>query len=325
MEILLDIVFVLIGFILLLKGGDYLVEGAVSIARIAKLSPMVIGITVVGFGTSSPELLVSIESALKDISGIAVGNVVGSNIANIGMILGVVALICRIPVDKTTLHKDLPFMTLAVLLLAIAGASGSLTRWEGLTGFALLVLYVVYKVRDSRHHPDRNAEASLAEFRQRTTLGSIVLIVVSCFALYFGANLLINGASSIAKAMGEALGASKETMDRIVGLTVIAVGTSLPEFFASVIAARKGQTDLAIGNIIGSVTFNIFSVLCIASAIAPIHNTGAGFYVDYAVMVALSVLLWLFCHKHHALVHWEGVVLFASYLAYVAYLFTLNR
>ncbi len=322
-NILLDIAFVLVGFYLLLKGGDYLTEGAVSIARIARLSPMVIGITVVGFGTSSPELLVSIESAWEGITGITVGNVVGSNIANIGMILGVVALICAIPVKKKALFVDLPFMMVAVALLTAVGASGDILRWEGMAGFTLLIVYVVLIVRDSRHHPDKDAEASLSEFRQHTTLVAILIIVASCFALWFGARLLIDGASSVAMKAGEALGASKEEMERILGLTVVAVGTSLPEFFASVMAARKGQTDMAIGNIIGSVTFNILSVLCIASSISPIHNTADGFKVDYATMVGLSLLLWMFCRWHHALVKWEGAVLLASYVAYLTYTFTL--
>ncbi len=320
---MLDIVFVLVGFYLLLKGGDYLTEGAVSIARIARLSPMVIGITVVGFGTSSPELLVSIESAWDGISGIAVGNVVGSNIANIGMILGVVALICAIPVNNKALHVDLPFMMVAVALLAAVGASGDILRWEGMAGFALLVMYVVLIIRDSRHHPDKDAEASLSEFRQYTTFMAILIIVASCLALWFGARLLIDGASNIAMKAGEALGMPQVEMERIVGLTVVAIGTSLPEFFASVMAARKGQTDMAIGNIIGSVTFNILSVLCIASSISPIHNTADGFGVDYAVMVGLSLLLWMFCRLHRALVKWEGAVLLAAYLAYLAYTFYL--
>ncbi len=318
---LLDILFVLIGFWLLLKGGDYLVEGAVSIARIARLSPMVIGILVVGFGTSSPELLVSIEAAWQHSSGIAIGNVVGSNIANIGMILGIVALICRIPVKKESMHVDLPFMMLAVVLLALAGCFGTIHRWEGVLGFLLLVAYVMWKVRDSRHHPDAEAAASLSAFRQFKLAGALVVIVVSCVALWGGARLLIDGAKEIAMTLGTCLGASPTEMERVIGLTIVAVGTSLPEFFASVSAARKGQTDMALGNIIGSVTFNILSVVCIASAISPIHNSADGFLVDYTVMVVISFILYWFSHLHHALVRWEGAILLAIYLLYLGYTF----
>ncbi len=323
-HILLYIVYVLVGFCLLLKGGDYLTEGAVSIARIAKLSPMVIGITIVGFGTSSPELLVSIDSALKGISGIAVGNVVGSNIVNICAILGVVSLIYSIPVKSISLRQDLPFMIVAVFLLAVVGLSGNILRWEGFLGFMMLVGYVLFIIRQSRHHPDKDAEASLAAFRQLRLFPAILLIIVSCIALWFGADLLINGASEIARVVGSRLGVEASEMERIIGLTVVAFGTSLPEFFASVMAARKGQADLAFGNIIGSITFNILSVLCIASMICPIHNTNAGgFWVDYVVMVLMSIVLYCFCRLHHALVKWEGVVLVLLYLAYLGYTFIL--
>ncbi len=323
-HIIIDVVYILVGFYLLLKGGDYLTEGAVSIARIAKLSPMVIGITIVGFGTSSPELLVSIDSALKHISGIAVGNVVGSNIVNICAILGVVALICRIPVKSISLRQDLPFMIVAVFLLAVVGLSGAILRWEGFLGFMLLVGYVLFIVRQSRHHPDEDAEASLATFRQFRLFPAILLIIASCVALWFGADLLIDGSSEVARVVGRSFGVDSAEMERIIGLTVVAFGTSLPEFFASIMAARKGQTDMALGNIIGSITFNILSVLCIASMICPIRNTNTGgFWFDYVVMVSMSVVLWVFCYKHRALVKWEGVVLVLLYLAYLGYTFTL--
>ncbi len=320
---LLDIVLVLIGFFLLLKGGGYLVEGAVSVARAAKLSPMVIGITIVGFGTSSPELLVSVAAALKHSPGIAIGNVVGSNIANIGMILGVVALICRIPVKKSSLHIDLPFMLLSVSLLAIAGSMGTIHRWEGFLAVLLLAGYCMWQVRNSRHHPDPSAEDSLSEFPQHRTWVALLLIVGSCLALSYGADLLIEGASGLAMGIGQAVGVPHFVMERIVGLTVVAVGTSLPELFASVVAARKGQTDMALGNIIGSVTFNVLSVLGIAAAICPIHHTDVGFAFDYLTMVVLSLLLFFFARLHHALVRWEGAILLAAYIAYIARTFTL--
>ncbi len=316
---ILDIIFVIIGFYLLLKGGDYLVEGSVSIARIARLSPMVIGISIVGFGTSSPELLVSIEAAWQGSSGIAIGNVVGSNIANICMILGVVALVCRIPVKAKSLKVDLPFMLLSVVLFAVAGSFGTIQRWEGLLGVLLLVGYVAWKVRDSRHHPDAEAAESLSAFRQFRLGGALVVIVVSCVALWGGARLLIDGAKDIAMTLGTAMGASASEMERIIGLTIVAVGTSLPEFFASVIAARRGQTDMALGNIIGSVTFNILSVIGVASAISPIHATAGTFLVDYSVMTLSALVLYWFSHLHRALVRWEGLCLLAIYILYLAY------
>ncbi len=321
-SLLVDLLLVAAGFLLLLKGGDYLVEGAVSVARLARLSPMVIGITVVGFGTSSPELLVSTEAAVQGASGIAVGNVVGSNIANIGMILGIVALICPIPVRRESLRLDLPFMLLAVALLALAGALGTLHRWQGLLAVALLAGYIAYKVRHSRLRPDSEAASSLTAFRQYSPLGATLVVAGSCIALWAGARLLISGSQSAAMTLGTLLGATPAAMERIIGLTVVALGTSLPELFASVSAARKGQTDMALGNIIGSVTFNILCVVGVASAISPIHGTAGRFRADYLIMTLASLVLYAFSHTHRALVRWEGAALLAIYAAYLAYTFT---
>jgi len=314
---ILSIAFIIIGFVLLLKGGDYLVEGAVSIARIARLSPMVIGLTVVGFGTSSPELLVSTEAALAGSPGIAIGNVVGSNIANIGMILGVTGLICYVPVKKSSLVVDLPFMLLAVVLLAFVGMSGTIYRWEGLIGLSFLIFYVVGQIYNSRKHPDTDAEASLAAFRQHGIWMALLICVLSGLALVYGADLLIKGASDVAMRLGEAMGVDHNEMERIIGLTIVAVGTSLPELFASVQAARRGQTDMALGNIIGSVTFNILCVVSVASIVCPIHHSDVGFAFDYASMCAVSLLLMLFLWTRRRLSRWEGAILLLFYVAYI--------
>lgn len=310
---ILDIVYILLGLALLVKGGDYLVDGSVAIAKRAKLSEMVIGLTVVGFGTSMPELLVSAQSAWMGNSGIAIGNVVGSNISNIALILGLTAIVHVIPAQKITLKLDLPFMLLSFVLFVAIAMTGSVGRVAGVIGVLMLICFVSYQVRQSR-----KAEAALAkknpaahdEAEPMALWKAILLVIVSFLAMVFGANILVEGASNIARLLG--------VTDRIIGLTIVAIGTSLPELFSSVMAAIKGKTDMAIGNIIGSGSFNILCVIGISSIITPIMGTNIGFAFDYALMIFLGVLLWLFLRSRYVLERWEGFVLTAIYIAYLA-------
>ena len=313
---ILDIVYILLGLALLVKGGDYLVDGSVAIAKRAKLSEMVIGLTVVGFGTSMPELLVSAQSAWMGNSGIAIGNVVGSNISNIALILGVTSIIHVIPAQKITLKIDLPFMLLSFVLFVAIAMTGSVGRVAGVIGVLMLICFVSYQVRQSRkankakeaiakENPEANEDAEPMALWK-----AILLVIVSFLAMVFGANILVEGASNIARLLG--------VTDRIIGLTIVAIGTSLPELFSSVMAAVKGKTDMAIGNIIGSGTFNILCVIGVSSIITPIMGTNIGFAFDYALMIFLGVLLWLFLRSKHLLERWEGFVLTAIYIAYLA-------
>lgn len=302
---ILNILYILLGLALLVKGGDWLVDGASAIAQKAKLSPMVIGLTVVGFGTSMPELLVSTQAALVGNSGIAIGNVVGSNIANIALILGLTALIRPCPTDRKTVRIDAPFMVLSCLLLTAIGWTGTIGRIPGLIGVAMLVLFIAWQVSDSRK---KSKDEAPVEPKMRI-LYAIPLVLFSLGLLSYGADRLIAGASGIASDFG--------VSDRIIGLTIVAVGTSLPELFASITAARKGETDMAIGNVIGSVTFNILSVVGIAASICPIHNANDGFLFDYLLMSCLGLLLWLFLRTRYLLERYEGVILFCIYVAYI--------
>ena len=313
---ILDIVYILLGLALLVKGGDYLVDGSVAIAKRAKLSEMVIGLTVVGFGTSMPELLVSAQSAWMGNSGIAMGNVVGSNISNIALILGLTAIVHVIPAQKITLKLDLPFMLLSFVLFVAIAMTGSVGRVAGIIGVLMLICFVSYQVRQSRkankakeaiakENPEANEDAEPMALWK-----AILLVIVSFLAMVFGANILVEGASNIARLLG--------VTDRIIGLTIVAIGTSLPELFSSVMAAIKGKTDMAIGNIIGSGTFNILCVIGVSSIITPIMGTNIGFAFDYALMIFLGVLLWLFLRSKHLLERWEGFVLTAIYIAYLA-------
>lgn len=318
---------IVIGFICLIKGGDFLVDGATVVARKAKVSEMVIGLTVVGFGTSAPELLVSLQAALQGSSGLAIGNVVGSNIANIALILGVSALIVPCPTDKKTILIDAPFMLFSVIAFSIVAMTGCVSRPAGIIGFSLLVIFVIWQVLDSREkeknlHSQSDVNSSVADIapaKEKSLMVSLLLIVVGGALLVFGADCLIKGASSIARQLGESLGMPADRVERIIGLTIVAVGTSLPELFASVMAALKGRTEMAIGNIIGSVTFNIMSVIGLSAAICPIGNSNVGFLTDYVVMCALSIALWIFLKTNKLLERWEGGLLLTSYIAYIIY------
>ena len=308
----MNVLFILLGLLLLVKGGDYLVDGAVAIARHLGLSGMVIGLTVIGFGTSMPELLVSVQAAWVGNSGIAIGNVVGSNISNIALILGASALICPLPTSRSTMMIEMPFMILASILFVGIAWTGSIERVPGLLLFAMLVAFVSWQVRRSHR---LQKDSGRDEAAPSMSLWRALLVVIVAFAaLVWGADMLVDGASDIARQLG--------VSDRLIGLTIVAVGTSLPELFASVMAARKGQTDMAVGNIIGSVSFNILSVVGLSAAICPIRDSNEGFLIDYLVMIFLCLLLWFFMGTQRKLVRWEGGVLLSLYVVYLIFTVT---
>lgn len=318
---LMDVLCILAGFVLLVKGGGFLVDGSVAIARRARLSPMVIGLTVMGFGTSAPELLVSAQAAWKGVSGIALGNVAGSNIANVGLILGVTAMMGGLPVGRKTLAVDVPFMVGAMgVMVGCAAWSGVIERWMGVVMLAALVVFVWWEIWRERRVGMDGAAGDLEEGKVDGVMPlwkALGLVVVSLGAMVWGSDLLVDGASSVAMVLGEMLGVERVEMERIVGLTVVAAGTSLPELFASVMAARKGETAMAVGNIIGSVSFNILCVVGVSAMIAPIGGAWDGFVVDYGVMCGMGVLLWVFLWTRHELERWEGAVLLLGYVGYI--------
>lgn len=316
---ILNIIYILAGFILLVKGGDFLVDGSVAIARRAKLSPMVIGLTVMGFGTSAPELLVSAQAALKGSSGIALGNVAGSNIANIGLILGLTAIIRVLPAGRRVLTVDMPFMLLAMgMLVGCAAWGGVIERWMGIAMALTLTAFVVWEIRRERKAGKAADNAPQDDTTPAMPLWkALSLVVLSLAAMVWGSRLLVDGASNVAMDLGTMMGVDPKEMERIVGLTVVALGTSLPELFASVMAARKGETNMAVGNIIGSVSFNILCVVGISSAITPIHNAWDGFVTDYTVMCLMGLVLWLFLRTGYKMGRWEGATLLLAYATYV--------
>lgn len=306
---LISILYIIIGLAGLIFGGDWLVDGAVGIARRAKMSPMVIGLTIVAFGTSAPELLVSLQAALGGTPGIALGNVIGSNIANIALILGVTALIHPVPVHTTTTRIDAPFLFLGSLALTvICYFTDTITRVEGIVGLLLLFCFVAYQIRTSK--TDGNTDDTDADSPTIPLWRALLLLVLGIAALKYGAQFLVDGAVDIAHSLGVA--------DRIIGLTIVAIGTSLPELFASVIAARKGSVDLAIGNVIGSNLFNIMCVLAASCAVQPIELSLVGpIATDCFWMLGLTALIWFQLRTDYRLSRTEGAVLLVIYASFL--------
>ena len=279
------------GLLLLLISANYLVKGGVSLAERLKISPLVIGMTVIAFGTSAPEFIVSLSAAMQGNSEIALGNVIGSNIANIGLILGVTALILPLPVQKESIKNDGPMMLLASVLFILAGMSGVITRLEGCIGFGLMMLYTVWMVRSSRKASKKAAATADTVQEQQPQLSPLlagVYIVGASAGLAFGADLLINSATEIALAFG--------VSQKIIGVTIVSFGTSLPELAASVTAAFKKQSDISIGNVIGSNLFNILGVIGFSAMIQPITTDFELFKSDFIWMLAFALLVLLFIY-----------------------------
>jgi cation:H+ antiporter len=293
-----------VGLVALFFGGEYLVKGATGIARYFRLSPMVIGLTVVGFGTSAPELLVSLQAALEGQPAIAIGNVVGSNIANILLILGLSALIAPLLIPVQKLWRDFAFMLAATAILWWMLLDGQITRVDGFVLLAGLLVFLIVAFTTGKAEPDVNAEPLPAQWKAWAyTIGGLVVLVI-------GARLLVDSAVTIAESFG--------VPPAIIGLTIVAVGTSLPELATSVIAAIRKQTEIAVGNIVGSNIFNIFGILGLTAVIAPIPAEARFAEVDMVWAMGVAVALVVLAAVLKGLPRIGGAVLLAGYAAYVA-------
>ena len=304
---MLDIFFIVLGVWCVLKGADYLTEGAAAVARRMHIPEMIIGLTIVAAGTSAPELFVSVVSALKGTSDLAVGNVVGSNIMNTMLIVGVAAMVAPMTISKTTVKKDLPFTVGASMLLLFLAFDHFLGHVGGfllLAAFALFMAYSIYRASGSEEQEDAPKEQLSAFKNTCYVLGGLLLLIV-------GSNVFVDHASNLALQMGVSEG--------VVGLTVVAGGTSLPELATTVVAARKGQSALAIGNVIGSNVFNILLILGLTATIHPLQIEGIT-TIDMAVMLLSVTFVWLFAFTRFKVERWEGFVLLVGYLAYLAWL-----
>lgn len=309
------IIKLLAGFVLLFFGGDWLVNGGVALARKYRISSLVIGMTIVAFGTSAPELLVSMISAIKGSAGIAMGNVLGSNIANIGLILGLTALICPIETDNSKVIRHGTVMIAASLLLLVFALKNGISRIEGLTLFACLILFTTLSIRKGRSQNEETG-TDIQEGKSMGVLAAVGLVVLSCVMLAFGADILVDGATTIASAMG--------VSDKVIGLTIVALGTSLPELAASVAAAVKKQMDISIGNIIGSNIFNILCVLGVSTSIKPLSLEFPDYMSDFIWMLGFSVFIIIFTtmrKKKGRLGRTAGILFLLAYAFYAWSLF----
>lgn len=311
--------FLIGGLILLYFGAEFLVKGGVRLATIANVPPLLIGLTVVGFATSAPELVVSVDAALKGSGDISIGNVVGSNICNIALILGLSAVICPLSTSLKIIRIDTPLMIFcAILLSVVLFVFGGIDRITGGIFFAGIILYTLWSIREAKREMSAQTAAVKTEFDEAVTAGgrfnisaALGLIALGLAMLVGGAKLLVTGAVELAHILS--------IPDAIIGLTIVAVGTSLPELATSVVAAVRGQRDISIGNILGSNIFNVLAIMGVSGLVKPIQMVNIG-VVDLGVMLFTSILLLPLMRTGFVISRKEGVFLLAIYAGYTTYL-----
>lgn len=301
-----DVLLIIIGVAMVLFGADRLTEGASALARRMNIPEIIIGLTIVAAGTSAPELFVSLVSALKGTPDMAIGNVVGSNTMNAMLIVGCAAMVAPMTISKSTVRKDIPFSVAASVLLILIAFDSFLGRFDGvvlLAGFAAFMYYTLSQAK--------NGEAEQTEVKSMNPWLSVMYVILGLALLVVGSNVFVDSASEVAYALG--------VNEGVVGLTVVAGGTSLPELATSVVAARKGQSAIAIGNVIGSNVFNILLILGLTATISPLQIQGITM-VDLCMMLGSVVLVWLFSRTKYTVERWEGAVLVVGYLIYLGWL-----
>jgi len=318
---LLDIVLIIFGIALVLKGADLLTEGASALARRMNVSEIIIGLTIVAAGTSAPELFVSLVSALNDTPDLAVGNVVGSNTMNAMLIVGTAAIVAPMTISRSTVKKDIPFAVGASLLLILIAIDSHLGTADGLIlllGFAAFMSYTLMQAKQGNAATAGATDSQLdeklpttASSKRQSPWLSTVLMLGGLAMLIVGSNLFVTSATNVALAL--------DISEGIIGLTIVAGGTSLPELATSVVAARKGQSAIAIGNVIGSNVFNILLILGATAVISPLQIEGIT-TIDMAVMLASVAAVWLFSFTKFTVERWEGALLVGGYMAYLGWL-----
>ncbi len=306
MDFLLAIILLIVGFVMLIKGADWFVDGAAGIAARFGIPQLVIGLTIVAMGTSAPEAAVSITAALTGNAGITIGNVLGSNILNVLLILGITSVIITVPVQKSTVKWEMPFMHVITIVLAFLGFTGGrIERWEGMVLWIFFFIYFVYLFRMAKQGTEEEEEEMHPLWQQ------LLMLLVGIACIVIGSDLTVDNATIIAAKLG--------MDDRLIGLTIVAFGTSLPELVTSVTAAKKGKADIAIGNIVGSNVFNILFVVGTTALITPVAFK-TGFIVDSAVTLAAGLFLWIAVMKENKLKRPAGVVMLLGYALYFIYL-----
>lgn len=306
-KMIFDILLIVCGVAMVLGGADRLTEGAAALARRMHVPEIIIGLTIVAAGTSAPELFVSLVSALKGTPDMAMGNVIGSNTMNCMLIVGCAAMVAPMSISRNTVHKDIPFSVGASVLLIILGIDAFLGRFDGillLLGFAAFMYYTLSQAK-------KNKVEETETVKKQNSWLSAFYVVIGLTLLVVGSNIFVDAASRVAYALGLSEG--------VVGLTIVAGGTSLPELATSVVAARKGQSAIAIGNVIGSNVFNILLILGLTATICPMEIRGITI-VDLMMMLGSVSLVWLFSRTRYTVERWEGALLVGGFLVYLAWL-----
>jgi len=309
----------LLGFVLLVVGAEGFVRGAAKLAAVIGLSPLVIGLTVVSYGTSAPELAVSLQASLQGQADIALGNVIGSNIFNILMILGIAALIVPLTVAQQLIRLDVPIMIGVTALMLMFAVDGNLGRFDGIVLLVGSVVYTAFLVLQSRKESDAEVQAEYAKEYARTgkqtwqlAANNSAILLVGLTILVVGAHLLVTGATSIAESFG--------ISQLIIGLTIVAIGTSSPELATSLVACYRGERDIAVGNVVGSNIFNILTILGVTATFTGVPVSNAAIRFDIPVMLAVAVASLPIFYTGNRISRWEGMLFISYYVAYTAYL-----
>ena len=311
-SIIIQVVLLLVGFVFLIKGSDFFVDGASSIASILKVPTIIVGLTIVALGTSAPEAAVSITSSLTGSNAMAVSNVIGSNLFNMLMVIGIAALMSNLLMEKSVLEKDLPFLVGITALWAIFIVIGwDITNIEGIILLLIMVAYIIFLIYDTKKSGDAN-DVEKPKFNLPM---SIILMIIGLAGIVIGGDLVVDSASAIAIAFGMS--------ETLVGLTIVAIGTSLPELVTSITALKKGENQLVIGNVIGSNIFNILFVLGASSAISAIP-LDSSMLIDVVFMLLVTILCFIFGKTQDKYDKREGVILIALFIAYMAFAILRN-
>ena len=311
-SIIIQVVLLLVGFVFLIKGSDFFVDGASSIASILKVPTIIVGLTIVAFGTSAPEAAVSITSSLTGNNAMAVSNVIGSNLFNMLIVIGVAALLSNLLMEKNVLEKDLPFLVGITILFALfIFIGGDISNVEGIILLVILIAYLFYLIRNAR----KSSESNVVEKPKFSLPKSIVLMLLGLAGIILGGDFVVDSASAIAIALGMS--------ETLVGLTIVAIGTSLPELVTSITALKKGENQLVIGNVIGSNLFNILFVLGASSAISAIP-INSGMLIDVIFMLAVTVLCFIFGKTQDKYDKREGIILITLFIIYMAFAIMRN-
>lgn len=320
----MDYILLIIGFVLLIKGADFFVDGSSSVAKILKVPTIIIGLTVVAFGTSMPELSVSVTAALRGSNDLAVSNVLGSNIFNLLVVLGCCALVKPVAAKWSLLKKEFPFSILITIILLLVDSDFSimkildgnqgfvLGRWAGLLFLILFVLYIYATVKSALRSRAEAKDMEEEEYKTMSPLKSGIYIVIGLIGIVWGGNLVVDSASNIALIFGWS--------QTFIGLTIVALGTSLPELVTSVVAARKGENDLAVGNVVGSNIFNILLILGVSSFITPITLDVTAVY-DTIILIIASIVVYVSAISKREIQRKEGILFLVCYFVFFLYVF----